>query len=69
MQKIYKYRSNIVHGNPIKEKDNKIKYANKEYTIIELSLELLTSCIKTIKKNPELLNKFDDALLSTFIKS
>ena len=68
MKKIYNYRSAIVHGNTIKEKDNQIKYNNKNYTVNELALELLIACIKTIKMIPELLNKFDDKMINSFSK-
>lgn len=68
MTKIYNYRSAIVHGNTIKEKDNQIKYNSKNYTVNELALELLIACIKTIKRNPELLNKFDDKMINSFSK-
>lgn len=68
MKKIYNYRSNIVHGNPMKEKDNQINYNNKNYTMNELAIELLIACIKTIRKKPELLNKFDDKMIKGFSK-
>lgn len=66
MKKIYKYRSNIVHGNSIKENDNKIEYNNRIYTVNELAIELLIICIKTIKKNPYLLQNFDNNMLDKF---
>ena len=68
LKKIYNYRSKIVHGVTLKEKDKFYDYLDNKYYIPELAIKMLRHTLIFVILNPEYLNpnKIDEFIDNMF---
>ena len=64
MKRIYKYRSKVVHGSILKDKDKAYRLNNVDVPIENIAVDFLRQTLLFVLKNPEYADatKFDESI-------